>query len=700
MLFKISLKNIRRSVRDYAIYFFTLVIGVAIFYVFNSIGSQTVFLNLSKSTRDIIELLVSMLSGVSVFVAFVLGLLIAYADRFLMKRRNKEFALYLMLGMGRARISLIILSETVFIGIISLVTGILLGIGASQLMSAITANLFEADMTSFRFVVSGEAIIKTMLYFGIIYIAVMLFNSLMIGRCKLIDLMQSGKKSEKLKLKNPILCILVFLTAAAMLGYAYYKVGWKAYDLDQSTMLTMILMGAAATVLIYWSVSGMLLRIVMSMKKLYYRSLNSFTFRQISSKVNTMVMSMSIICLMLFITICTLTSAISMKNSLNSNLNELCPADVEIQSTFGIIKVAEEEDSGFLDNFSGYANFPCYSDSQLNAETFFGDHTKEYFGEDIETTNSQIDIYKVSDYNDLMELYGRKKISLNEDEFVYVCNYEEFTDFVSYTLNDIDRITVFGNELRSRYRQYTDGFIEIGSQPINTGFIVVPDSVVSDEYAVREYFIGSYKGESREEKYAVDDKILADLQAIEKKIYTYYENNEDAENKDLYSEEGGYTCYDNYNSIGHNTKRDISDSSIGLGAMAMFIGLYIGLVFLISSGSVLALKSLSDSVDSIQRYEMLRKLGADEKEISRSLFRQTGIFFSLPLILAVIHSIFGMKFALRFVLGFFGTEGIYQSVFTAAVFLMLIYGGYFLITYFCSKSIIGSKTSFQNKIKK
>lgn len=699
MLFKISLKNIRRSVRDYAIYFFTLVIGVAIFYVFNSIGSQTVFLNLSKSTKDIIELLVSMLSGVSVFVAFVLGLLIAYANRFLMKRRNKEFALYLMLGMGKAKISLIILSETVLIGIISLVTGILLGIGASQLMSAFTANLFEADMTSFRFIVSGEAIIKTVLYFGIIYIAVMLFNSLMVGRCKLIDLMQSGKKSEKLKLKNPVICILIFMAAVAMLGYAYYKVCWKAYDLNQNTMLIMILMGVAATLLIYWSVSGMLLRIVMSMKKLYYRSLNSFTFRQISSKVNTMVMSMSIICLMLFITICTLTSAFSMKNSLNNNLNNLCPADLEIQSTFGIIKAAEEEDSDFLDNFSSYTNFPCYRDDQLDSDHFFGNHIEEYFGEGIETTKSSLDIYKVSDYNSLMGLYGRKKISLNENEFVYVCNYKEFTDLVNYTLNDIDTISVFGNELRPRYKQYTDGFIEIGSNPINTGFIVVPDSVVSDEYAVREYFIGSYKGESREEKYAVDDKIVATLQSINKKICDHYQTNEDTLDN-LYTETDGYACYDHYNSIGYNTRRDISDSSIGLGAMVMFIGLYIGLVFLISSGSILALKSLSDSVDSIQRYEMLRKLGADEKDISRSLFRQTGIFFLLPLILAIIHSIFGMKFAMKAVLELFGTEGMYQSVFTAAVFLMLIYGGYFLITYFGSRSIIGSKVSFQNRTKK
>ena len=124
-----------------------------------------------------------------------------------------------------------------------------------------------------------------------------------------------------------------------------------------------------------------------------------------------------------------------------------------------------------------------------------------------------------------------------------------------------------------------------------------------------------------------------------------------------------------------------------LGAIVAFLGLYIGLVFLIACGAILALKELSDSVDSIGRYEMLRKIGADEGDISRSLFRQTGIFFLLPLIVAAIHSVFGMKY-LIFFLEVFGTENIGSSVGLTLSTLLLIYGGYFLVTYFSSKSII------------
>lgn len=330
MLFKLSLSNIRKSLRDYAIYFFTLIIGVSVFYVFNAIGGQAAMMEVSKNRGDIIELLTSLLSGVSVFVAGVLGLLIIYASRFLMKRRNKEFALYMMLGMGKSKISAILLMETIIIGIGSLGVGLIVGIGLSQLMSALVANLFEADMTAYKFSVSGEAIVKTILYFAVMYLVVMIFNSAVITKMKLIDLIQSGKRSEHIKLKNPWLCVLIFFIAAVALGYAYYQVGWNYSQLSGKKMTLYIAMGVFATFLIFWSVSGMLLRIVMSMKNVYFRSLNAFTFRQISSKVGTMVFSMTVICLMLFVTICTLAASFSVRNSMNANLQELCPADFEI----------------------------------------------------------------------------------------------------------------------------------------------------------------------------------------------------------------------------------------------------------------------------------------------------------------------------------------------------------------------------------
>ena len=135
------------------------------------------------------------------------------------------------------------------------------------------------------------------------------------------------------------------------------------------------------------------------------------------------------------------------------------------------------------------------------------------------------------------------------------------------------------------------------------------------------------------------------------------------------------------------TKLDIAENSIGLGALVTFIGLYLGIIFLISSAAILALKELSESSDNKERFRMLRKIGTDEALIRKALFRQIAIFFLFPLILAIIHSIFGIMFC-NYILETFGNEQLLPSIIMTSIFIIIIYGGYFLITYFCSKNIL------------
>lgn len=669
MLFKLSLSNLRKSIQDYAVYFFTLVIGVAVFYVFNSIETQTAFLEISTITKEIITLLLSMLSGVSVFVSVVLGLLIVYASRFMMKRRNREFALYLMLGMGKGKISAIIFIETFIIGLISLAAGLVVGIIASQFMSTFAANLFEANMSQYHFAVSGKAILKTIAYFGIMYIAEMLFNGIIVSKCRLIDLMQSGKKSEKLKLKNPVLCVLIFLASSLALAYAYYRVCFNTAQLYEKDMIIMICIGSVSTFFIFWSVSGMLLRIIMSVKKVYYRGLNSFTFRQLSSKVNTMVMSMTIICLMLFVTICTLSSAFSMRNSLNRNINEYCPADFQMkyssQSEDYINRLNNENQ--FESYFSDYVTFSQYEDKNATIGAFLGntldDVLKEYPSLAVD---SVFPVYRISDYNTLMKLYGHNTISLSENKYVLVSNFSGSSAFYNNILKENMPLNINGHKLEPMYQKCQNGFVDISAQPMNDGIIIVPDDAVIGAAESSEYFTGNYDAKTKTEKVKIEQKLISDIKNITDNI-------------------------ENESEFSYKTKLERAEAATGLGGVVIFLGLYIGLIFLISSGVILALRSLSDAVDSTSRYTMLRKIGAPEKDISKSLFRQTALFFAIPLILAYIHSIFGIKFAMNYVLQIFGIDGMAKSVTGSGIIILLIYGGYFLITYLCSKSIVKNK---------
>ena len=687
MLFKISLSNIRKSLKDYAIYFFTLVLGVAVFYVFNAIETQTSFLIVNDDQRQMIKALTTSISAVSVFIAIVLGLLIVYASRFLMKRRNKEFALYMMLGMSKRKISAILLIETMMIGIGSLAVGLPVGIGISQLMSAVVANLFEADMTSYRFSISTDAIWMTVLFFAIMYIAVMIFNSTAVTRMKLIDLIQSGQKSEKVRLRNPVLCVIIFVVAACLLGYAYKCVGWPDDTLSPERLLIYICMGIVATFLIFWSVSGLILRILMSVKKLYHKGLNTFTFRQISSRVNTMVFSMTVICLMLFLTICALTSSFSVRNAMNKNATELCPADVEV--TLEYISVGDDRYCDDLDLFFGeagtdprtelkeYARYRQYKDKALTLEDFFGDRYEE-----IKNRNNRIfydtteKIMGISEYNAVMKLYGKDELELGDNEYAVICNFPPMLELRDEVLADKPDLTVFGTKLKSKYDKCVNGFVSLAIDYENLGIIVVPDSVVAGRETYSDNLVGRHGIADKAEKNKLERKILGEVKDA---ISLWTEK--------LALEHDGSSVYVYLWAV---AKSEMLTATTGMSAIITFLGLYIGLVFLIACGALLALKELSGAVDSLTRYEMLRKIGAEEKDITFSLFKQTGIFFLMPLVLAIVHSLFGMKFA-TYVLEAFGTEGLWMSILITSVILLLIYGGYFLITFMSSRRIVRDK---------
>ena len=684
---KLSFRNIKKSFKDYAIYFFTLILGVAIFYVFNSIESQTVLIEVTESTYEVIDMMTTMISAASVFVAFILGFLIIYASRFLMKRRNKEFGIYMLLGMSKRKISMILFFETILIGVISLVVGLGLGILLSQLMSMLVANMFEADMTKYQFIFSQDACIKTLIYFGIMYVIVMLFNAINVGKCKLIDLIQTSRKSETVKMKNPLFCVIVFILAAIALGYAYYMVtaGIKESIKTPQDIIKPIVIGTISTFLIFWSLSGLILKAVMSMKNLYVKGLNAFTFRQVSSKINTTVFSMTIISLMLFVTICVLSSALSLKNSMAANLDELAPADIQLtisvkdddwldqgynekqieNSKLGVRKTLEAFDFNIDNYFKEYVEYNLYTTSSLTLGDTLGSkiNTVKMMYKSLIPYETPEQIIKISDYNRIAKLYGNKEYTLNENEYMIIADYDNMAQIRNIALKNNEKITVFDHELVPKFDECQYGFVEISSSHINSGIIVVPDDIVEEDNIAYNSIIGNYYTDDLDEQKGIQEQIK---NLVKNPISAEY-------------------CLPTINS-----KSDISEASIGIGALVTFLGLYLGIVFLIASVAILALKELTESTDNKERYKMLRKLGADEKMINKSLFRQIAIFFMFPLLVAIIHSIFGIKFC-SYIISTFGNEQLLNSIIMTAVFIVVIYGGYFLITYLWSKNIIKEK---------
>ena len=694
MLFKLSIRNMKKSFKDYAIYFLTLVLGVAIFYMFNSLDSQQAMLEVSQSTRSMIQLMVQMIGMISVFIAIVLGFLIVYANNFLINRRKREFGIYMTLGMGRRQISTIILFETILVGILSLIVGIFIGVFASQFMSILVAKLFEADMTEFTFVFSKDACIKTCIYFAVMYLAVIIFNTLTISRYKLINLLTAVRKNEKVKMKNPIISILVFLASSILLGYAYYLVTGEVYELQTTNeLLKPILMGIVGTIGIFWSLSGFILRIIQSRKNIYLKGTNMFVLRQLHNKINTNIASMSIICLMLFMTISALSSSLSIQSALDSQLEKFTPVDVNLYKpaylpesyvnsyTEQTIYYTEEqkedsrkpvsytlETNGYdMNTLKDIVEIPIYAIPEWTLAYSLGDY--------YETTKSQYpmlsyeiseSIIKISDYNKIAELYGEEKYTLNDDEYIVLCNYEQMLDIRNQTLGANSNIEINGKTYHSKYNECQDGFVFMATTEINAGLILVPDNFeFKDEWTEQYLLVANYNAETEEGKQEIENTLIGSGDT------EFFEN----------LEEKGIN-------LDGSSKISITESSKGLATIIIFIAIYLGVVFLIASSAILALKQLTESSDNKQRYTILRKIGCDEKMINQALFRQIFIFFMMPLILAMIHSIFGIKFILSMLEVLASPDKLLPSIIVTAVIIGAIYGVYFLATYLGSKNII------------
>ncbi len=693
LIIKLAIKNMTRSIKDYTIYFLTLVLGVAIFYMFNSLDSQQAMLEVSRSTHEMITLLISMLGFVSAFVAIVLGLLIVYANNFLINRRKKEFGIYMMLGMGKTQISKIILIETIFVGIISLIIGLIIGIFSSQFMSILVAKLFEADMSEFQFIFSKDSCIKTCVYFAVMYIAVMIFNSITVSKYKLINLLNATKKNEKVKIRNSFLAICVFFIGVVILGYAYYIVTVKTNTLRvEKDLIKPILMGIIGTVTIFWSLSGFILLTIQKMKKIYLRNTNMFVLRQINNKINTTVASMSVICIMLFMTITILSSSLSLRNSMQKDLIEMTPVDLNLEKVANLpetyknaygkeIQTTEEQrkDSKLLISetlknngldiniLKDIIEIPIYVQQDLTIEKFLGDKFEEIdreFPYLIYSTPEKI--IKLSDYNKIAELYGIEKYSLNNDEYIMICDFDNQVQIRNRALADGNNILeIAGKKYKSKYNECKDGFIDMSTSHTNIGILVVPDSCnLTDDMKEKYFLVANYNVTNEDDKEEVE-KLFTDSSS--KLIQNLTENGID---------------------IDGVTKISIIESSLGLTTIIIFIAIYLGLIFLIASSVILALKQLTDSSDNKQRYTILRKIGCDEKMINKALFRQIGIFFGMPLMLAIIHSIFGIQFALNVLSGIAKASELLPSIILTVFIIGAIYGAYFIATYWGSKSII------------
>ncbi|MDZ4948132.1 FtsX-like permease family protein [Clostridium perfringens] len=675
MYFKLAFKNIKKSYKNYVIYFLTLIFGICIFYTFNSIESQSVMMELNEQKQSAFMMAEQLIGYFSVFIAFVLGFLIVYANNYLIKRRKKEFGIYMTLGMENGSLSKMIFLETLFIGAISLGIGVVLGIMLSQALSVLTAYMFQVDLTKFQFVFSPLGFKRTVLCFSIIYLVVLIFNFISVRKIKLIDLLTASKRNEKPTIKNLWVSVILFLVSLGILGIAYYKVIHDGIAFASFNVLGLpILLGCIGTFIFFYSLTGFFLKVIQGNKKFYLRDLNMFVMKQISSKINTTFVSLSFICLMLFLAICTFSGGLGINRAINADLKDLTKFDVTFWSNSGenIENLLKEKNIDISNIAKEDSNMIMY-DSKIKYSNFLSKEgmtaMKNYFPV---ANDNDILVIGEKGYNNTLKLLGKEPVNLKENQYLAVGNIDEMKKWVNESLENgnIDEmkklvnkssengknINISGKTLEPANKKYENINLYNFTMKGDILIFVVKDSLLEGLKPVSSRFNMMLKDNSntKEELESIRDQL------VESQVYSI-------------------------------TKKEIYDNAAGLGATMAYLGIYLGLIFIITSAVVLAIQQLTESTDNVERYRLLKEIGVDQKMINKAIFTQVGVYFMLPLSLAIVHSIVGLKISSTIV-GVFGNASIMPNIIITAIIFVIIYGGYFLATYLGAKKNINERS--------
>ena len=682
MYSKIAFSNVKKSIRDYTIYFLTLTFGICLFYMFNSVQAQQAVLKLNESQRSMMHLMSVIINGISVFVAIILGFLIVYANQFLMKRRHKEMGIYLLLGMEKRQVSKILLIETLLIGVFALIVGLIAGVFLSQGLAMLTAKMFAVQMKEFKFVFSQAAFIQTILYFAIIFVIVMIFNGITISKYKLINLLNSAKKNQKAKLKNPILSVILFIISIGILGMAYHLIQKNQMLALDNDFKISILFGVVGTFLFFFSLSGFLLELAKRSKKFYYNGLNMFILRQINSKITTTFVSMSMLCLMLFLAISAFATGSGLASSVKTDLKDMTRFDYcfyglsekgyqqdqqrQFIKKMKALGLSIEEDAKEILPITVYQNGVFKNcrykmEPLLKGREKYSDYTKDYVKSLYQVP---LTFVKLSEYNKIRKAIGEKELTLKPNEYALNCDYGNLIPMMEKAALDKQKITLDGRTYKMKYGLQKDTFM-VTAAKTDMGTVVLNDEVLQSLKINQStlYLNLNWKGNAQQVS----------------RYYTEYLKQQIANGK-MQNSPYATTI----------SKEEVYEQSTGLSTIMTYIAIYIGLVFLITCAAVLALQQLSENADNIEKYKLLSKIGTSQKMINGAIKTQIMIYFCLPLSLALVHSYFGIKTA-KILISTLGQINISEAVAQSLIIVIVIYIGYMIATYIGSKNMLKEK---------
>ncbi|MCR1876380.1 ABC transporter permease [Paraclostridium bifermentans] len=675
---QLAKNNVKKSIKDYVVYFITLSFGVALLYSFNSIDNTLSNLMGNGMLDAYIYMSRGILGGFSIIICLVFGFLITYSNNFIMKKRKREFGIYTTLGMDKKDINKLMLKENTIIGFLSLCVGLILGIFASQGIGIITFKMINIDSLAFKFSISISAIIKTIFLFVFVLLLVNKFNKKNIDKYKLIDLINSNKKNENFTNDKGIKHVIIFIISIILIigSYGILKSLIEPRTTIISVCIALILLG---TYLFFISVSDFVLKQMKKRKKLYYDNLTMFTISQMSSRIKSMSLSITVICLVIFAALVTIPFGMGFADYLKQDLGVTTPFDATVTRYNNRIKDENvfNEDKVYSDDKAltteahntlkdalvkgGFSYDELVSKSaevklyELNNITF-----NKLFNNTKDDYDYDIPIMGITDYNNIRKNQGLKEIDLKNNEFMLNVNGPKSKKLLAGLINNNMELKLNINNHKLKFSNIGSDIYYYNSNTVpNSITLIVPDQVLDNLNPTMTYLNVNYLKSNNE----YDNKFSNELMSFR-----------DKEGYDLNFE----------------SKLVIDGEKISLNVVFSFISIYLGIILLISAGAILALKQISESTVNKERFDTLRKIGVKEQDMKKSIFIQVLTLFSMPLILAILHSIFVSNLLYEVMLEL-SSVGLYKNICVSSAIVAVIYGSYFFASYYESLSIINNK---------
>lgn len=708
MIVKLALGNVKRSVCDFAVYFITVALGVAVFYAFNTIADQADFL--SGEVSGIVASIGGIMAGLTVFLALVLGFLMVYANNFLVRRRKRELGLYQVLGMRRSQVSAVLAAETLISGVGALACGLVLGILLSQLLVFVTAALFHDSVSAFSFKVSPDAALFTLGCFALMFAVMELFNLRALRRVRLVELMEAEHVNEEVKLRSLPASVAVFAAAAALIGVSYARLlhdglpisgfeGQAGTDFAVTTGMV-----AAGTVALFYALSGFLTGAIRHMPRLYWRGLNMLTVRQLASRVNTASGSMAAIALVLFLAITSVTTGVSVCSVLASSIEQRNPYDasvsvyhidpespltyqqvpVDAQGTpaAGYGAASGTQDIVGLLAGAGYdlTSVADVVSLDLREASSLADGTPQSIDEMTRATGVEpssslaatsdaggMEVVGVTNFNELRELLGLDPIELADDEYAIGADLGEgLSGFYDAVMAAGYKVTLAGRELSPAGPTIVDASASFSDSVIgsNPGSFIVPDDIAAQASPSATFIDMRYKPGRAPDAAEMLDAL------------------ESLSTKDVFVQDGVTFAY-----LGSVVQREQAWQSMnGMSGIVSYMAVYIGFVLVVACAAILAIQQLCAASDAQRGWRLLWELGAPRRLVHRSVFAQTLVYFLLPLLAALAHSLVALS-VVRDVVELFGAFDITSAALCCGLLFVAVYGAYFFATYRLSRGM-------------